>query len=105
MSDEKTEQAEPNYIELSPDEMVEQARKRAPLVPNVMALILAALDVMTQDQLLKLMALSSTTIQVGIEMGLDHDLFMQLMEQGWTVLKKEEVKEACQEAERDAHSQ
>lgn len=99
------EQTEPKYIELSPDEMVEQARKRAPLVPNVMALLMAALEVMTQDQLLRLMALSSTTIQVGLEMGLDHDLFMQLMEQGWTVLKKEEIKDACQEAERETHSQ
>lgn len=98
---------EPNqeYIELTPDEMVEQARKRMPLVPNAMALIQATLSVMTEDQLLQLLALSSTTIQVGIEMGLDHDLFMQLMEQGWTVLKSGEVDEACQEAEREAHSQ
>jgi len=105
VSDEKTEQAEPNYIELSPDEMVEQARKRAPLVPNVMALLMAALEVVTKDQLLKLMSLSSTTIQIGIEMGLDHDLFMQLMDQGWTVLKTNEVDDACQEAKREAHSQ
>lgn len=102
MSEEQTEQ---KYIELTPDEMVEQARKRMPLVPNAMALIQATLSVMTDDQLLQLLALSSSTIQVGIEMGLDHDLFMQLMEQGWTVLKTEEVNEACQEAEKEAHSQ
>ena len=91
----------PVGVELSPDEMVEQAKKRAPLIPNVMALLLATLEVMTQDQLLKLMSLSSTTIQIGIEMGLDHDLFMQLMEQGWTVLKREEVEDTCQDVEKE----
>lgn len=104
MSEEKEQ--EPNYIELTPDEMVEQARKRTHLVPHTMALIMATLDAaMVTDQLLKLMALSSATIQIGIEMGLDHDLFMQLMAEGWTVMKTEEVNEACQEAKRELRSQ
>ena len=99
------EQIEQKYTELTPDEMVEQARKRMPLVPHAMSLVQATLSVITKDQLLWLLTLSSATIQVGIEMGLNHDLFMQLMEQGWTVFEKEEVEEACQEAEKEAHSQ
>ena len=96
---------DPAGVELTPDEMVEQARKRAPLVPNVMAVLLACLDAITPDQLLRLMALSSSAIQVGIDMGLTYELFMQLMDSGWTVMRREDVEDACEEAKCEARGQ
>jgi DNA-binding IclR family transcriptional regulator len=83
--------AEPAYKVLTAEDMDLEVGKRMPLLPTAMSLILAALDIATKDKLLQLMALSSSAIQTGLDMGISHDLYMQLMESGWAVLSREDA--------------